>query len=221
MIVILDNLLDQAEVARVREILAKAQWQDGAKTAGWHARIVKANEQAFGPEVDAARRIVGDALAKNERFRSAALPRNLSTVMFSRYNPGMEYGTHVDDALMPVPGGRIRTDLAVTVFLSDLDSYTGGGLSIPGGPENGVRLLPGSAVVYPATSLHCVNPVESGERLAAVFWVQSVVRDETARETLFDLARARRMVFEKEGKSPAFDLIAKSHANLLRRWADV
>jgi PKHD-type hydroxylase len=220
-IVILDNLIDAGEVARVREILAKVQWQEGAKTAGWHARLVKANEQAAGPEIEPARRIVTEALSRNEQFRSAALPRNLTAIMFSRYKPGMEYGTHVDDALMPVAGGRIRTDMAVTVFLSDLETYTGGGLSIPGGTETGVRLPPGSAIVYPATSLHRVIPVESGERLAAVFWVQSVVRDEAARETLFDLARARRMIFEKEGKSPAFDLIAKSHANLLRRWAEV
>ncbi len=221
MIVILDNLLDAAEAARVRDVLRAAQWQDGAKTAGWHARTVKANEQAGGADVEAARRIVADALGKNERFRAAAMPRNLSTIMFSRYKPGMEYGTHVDDALMPVAGARIRTDLAVTVFLSELDSYAGGGLSIPGSHDSGIRLAPGSAVLYPATSLHRVIPVEAGERLAAIFWVQSVVRDEAARETLFDLARARRMIFEKEGKSAAFDLIAKSHANLLRRWAEV
>ena len=221
MIVILDNLLNASEVARLREMLATAQWHDGAKTAGWHARTVKINEQAGGPELESARRLVGEALGKNERFRAAALPRNLTTIMFSRYKPGMEYGTHVDDALMPAGPVRIRTDLAVTLFLSDLDSYVGGGLSIPGSHEGGIRLEPGSAIVYPATSLHRVMPVETGERLAAVFWVQSVVRDEAARETLFDLAQVRRMIFEKEGKSPAFDLIAKSHANLLRRWAEV
>ena len=169
MIVILDNLLDTEEVARVREGLAAAQWQEGAKTAGWHARIVKTNEQAVGASVEGPRRIVSEALARSERFRSAALPRNLSAILFSRYRPGMEYGTHVDDALMPVGQVRMRTDLAVTLFVSDLDSYLGGGLCIPGAADIGVRLPPGSAVVYPATSLHRVLPVQTGERLAAVF----------------------------------------------------
>lgn len=221
MIAILDDLLNPIEVTRIRDALARATWQDGANTAGRHARMVKNNEQATGPEVDAARRTIAETLARNELFNSAALPRNMTAIMFSRYRPGMEYGTHIDNALMPAGGARLRTDLAMTVFLSDPDSYTGGALSIPGIAESGIRLPAGSAVLYPATSLHRVTPVESGERLAAVLWVQSIVREEAARETLFDLARARRMLLESEGKTEAFDLIAKSHANLVRRWAEV
>jgi len=219
--IILENILDAAELLRLQAFIARANWRDGAATAGWHAQRVKHNEQADGVGIDAARSTVGDALARNEPFRSCALPRNMSTVLFSRYLPGMEYGLHVDDALMAVGPARLRSDLAMTIFLSDLDSYTGGGLLMPGAPEGGFRLRPGHGVLYPATSLHQVLPVETGARVAAVFWIQSIVREDAARETLFDLSRAGRMIFDKEGKSAAFDLISKSHANLLRRWAEV
>ncbi len=220
MIVILNDLLNPIEVTRIRDALATAQWQDGGNTAGRHAKLVKTNEQAVGPQVEAPRRVVADALARNELFKMAALPRAMSNIMFSRYRPGMEYGTHIDNVLMTVGNGRIRTDLAMTVFLSAPDSYAGGALSIAD-DERVIRLPAGSAVLYPATTLHRVTPVESGERLAAVLWVQSVVREESAREALYDLARARRMILDKDGKTEAFDLIAKSHANLMRRWAEV
>jgi PKHD-type hydroxylase len=219
-IVILDDLLNPVEVTRIRDALAGAQWQDGSSTAGRHARMVKNNEQAVGPQVEMPRRAIAEALSRNELFNMAALPRAVSSAMFSRYRPGMEYGTHIDNVLMTVGSGRIRTDLAMTVFLSDPDSYSGGALSISGA-ENGIRLAAGSAVLYPATTLHRVTPVETGERLAAVLWVQSLVREDAAREVLYDLARTRRMILDTEGKTEAFDLIAKSHANLLRRWADI
>ncbi|HVP84562.1 MAG TPA: Fe2+-dependent dioxygenase [Rhizomicrobium sp.] len=221
MIVILEDLLDPIEVTRIRDTLARAQWQDGANTAGRHARMVKNNEQAKGPDVDAARRLIADALARNEHFKMAALPRAMTPIMFSRYKPGMEYGTHIDNAMMTSATGRMRCDLAMTVFLSDPETYSGGGLSISGIAQNEIRLPAGSAVLYPATTLHRVTPVESGERLAAILWVQSLVREDAARETIYDLATARRMLLDTEGKTEAFDLIAKSHANLMRRWAEV
>lgn len=221
MIVTLQSVLNAEELGRVREALANAEWRPGSETAGWHAKTVKANEQAHGGAVDAVRKIVAAAVSRHQRFRAAAQPKRLSSIMFSRYLPGMEYGVHIDDPLMPAPQGQIRTDLAATIFLSEADTYTGGGLAIPGGPEGGVKQKPGDAVLYPATSLHRVLPVTEGERLAAVFWVQSLVRDADARETLFDLDRARRLIFQRDGKSPAFDLVAKAHSNLLRKWAEV
>ena len=221
MIVTLQNVLNAEELGRVREALAGAEWRSGADTAGWHAKGVKSNEQAHGAGVDAVRRQVAEAVSRHSRFRAAAQPKLLSAIMFSRYRPGMEYGVHVDDPLMSAPRGQMRTDLAATIFLSEPETYAGGGLAIPGAGESGVRLKPGDAVLYPATSLHRVVPVTEGERLAAIFWVQSLVRDENARETLFDLDRARRLIFQRDGKSPAFDLVAKAHANLLRRWAEV
>jgi PKHD-type hydroxylase len=151
------------------------------------------------------------------------LPRRLRPILFARYGEGRAYGAHVDDALMGLDdlAGPVRTDLAVTVFLAAADADDGGELVIEStAGEQAFKLGAGDAIAYPATTLHRVEPVTRGVRLVAVTWVQSLVRDPAAREVLFDLDAARRAVFEREGKGPAFDLVAKSHANLLRRWAE-
>jgi PKHD-type hydroxylase len=193
-------------------------FRDGRRSAGWHAKRVKANRQLADP---AAVALCREAIERSELVRAAALPRRMLAPLIVRYEPGMSYGTHVDDALM----GReelLRTDLALTLFLSAPESYDGGELVIDGaGGEQAIKLPAGSAVLYPATSLHRVAPVTRGRRDAAVTWIQSLVRDAAQRELLFDLDQARRAVFERDGKSRAFDLLAKSYANLLRMWAEV
>ncbi len=222
MIVCIGDLLDEPTLEKMRQSLGSATWDDGARTAGWHAKTVKANRQlAAGRTLNEIRESVLAALQKNDLFQAAGLPRRIGPPLVSRYEPGMTYGDHVDDALMGQGEGRLRADLAMTVFLSAPDTYEGGSLVISGtGGEQDFRLPAGSAVLYPATTLHRVAPVTSGVRLAAVLWVQSAVRDAGQREILFDLDRAKRQVFARDGKSGPFDLIAKSHANLLRRWAD-
>lgn len=222
MILCLSQILNAERLARIGALLEGAAFEDGAATAGWHARLVKANRQAAArhPAAREAAALVAEALRENEVFRSAVLPRRIAPVLLARYGGGESYGTHVDDALM----GRahpLRTDVAVTVFLAPPEGYAGGELVIeePAG-EQAFKLGGGDAIAYPATSLHRVAPVTSGERRVAVTWVQSLVRDPGQREILFDLDTARRQVFEREGKSPTFDLLAKSHANLLRRWAE-
>jgi len=226
MIICIANMLDDARLGKLRALLAEARFTDGRATAGWHARLVKANAQASAdhPATIQAASLVRDSLLAHPVFRAAALPRRLRPILFARYGAGQSYGAHVDDALMggaDDPGGPLRTDIAVTVFLGDPESYAGGELVIETtAGEQAFRLGAGQAVVYPATTLHRVAPVTEGERLVAVTWAQSLVRDPAAREVLFDLDAARRAVFEREGKSAAFDLIAKSHANLLRRWAE-
>lgn len=225
MLVCIAPLLDRAALGKVRSLLEAARFAYGARTAGWHAREVKRNRQA-GADDPAARQagaIVSAALLDNAVFRAAVLPRRLRPVLFARYGAGEAYGAHVDDALMGAgeAGGPLRTDVAVTVFLAAPDAYAGGELVVEdAGGEQAVKLDAGAAVAYPATSLHRVAPVASGERLVAVTWAQSLVRDPAARGILFDLDTARRQVFAREGKGAAFDLIAKSHANLLRRWAE-
>lgn len=224
MIICISNLLDAATLGKVRELLGRARFADGKATAGWHARLVKDNEQAVAshPATQEAAGLVAAALRGNEVFRSAVLPQRLRPVLFARYGEARSYGAHVDDALMGLddPAGPVRTDVAVTVFLAPSASYEGGELVIESTVgEQAFRLEAGDAIAYPATTLHRVAPVTSGERLVAVTWVQSLVRDPAAREVLFDLDAARRAVFEREGKGPAFDLITKSHANLLRLWA--
>lgn len=214
-------LLEGEALAKVRRIAHAARYRDGAETAGWHARAVKHNRQAEAADVAEAAAIVAEALNKHPVFRSAALPQRLSPILFNRYAEGMDYGPHVDDALMSAGGARLRSDVSFTLFLDDPQSYEGGELVIEStGGEQPVKLAAGACVVYPATQLHRVAPVSRGQRHAAVGWVQSLVRDAAQREILFDLDTARRAVFEQHGKSETFDLLAKTYANLLRRWAE-
>lgn len=141
--------------------------------------------------------------------------------MFSRYQGGMYYGTHIDNAIMG-DEELMRSDLSLTLFLSDPANYTGGELVIESTQgEQAFKLDAGSMVVYPTTTLHRVEPVTEGERLAAVTWVQSLVRDAHNREILFDLDTVRDTLSQKSGKTAEFDLLSKSIANLLRKWADV
>lgn len=221
MILCLSQILDAEKRDRIDTLLEAAEFEDGAGTAGWHARLVKANRQAAPrhPATREAAALVATALREHAVFRSAVLPRRIAPVILARYAGGESYGTHVDDALMG--NDLLRSDVAVTVFLAPPESYEGGELVIEDSAgEQAFKLGAGDAIAYPATSLHRVAPVTSGERRVAVTWVQSLVRDAGQREILFDLDTARRQLFEREGKSATFDLLAKSHANLLRRWAE-
>src|SRR5262249_4486752 len=151
-------------------------WASGKRTAGAAARGVKENLQADGanPRVRALARFVVEALERHPLFSIAARPARLTPVMFSRYEPGMTYGAHTDDALMGAGEGRLRTDLAFTLFLAERSSYEGGALVVESAlGEQEVALEAGDAVLYPAGSIHRVAPVTSGARLAAVGWVQS------------------------------------------------
>ena len=216
----LTGVLDAAALARIHEGLARLDFADGNRSAGWHAREVKHNEQLTDPQLGD---LVLRGLKAHPVFQAAALPRRLQGPLFSRYRPGMRYGTHVDNAIMGSEAAPLRSDLAVTVFLSPPDRYDGGELLIEshGGIQD-YKLDAGQALVYPATSLHRVEPVTRGERLAAILWVQSFVRDGAQREILFDLDTARKLIWEQAAgqATPSFDLLAKSYANLLRAWAE-
>ncbi len=226
MILCIGGVLTKEELRQVNTRLGKTRFTSGARTAGWHARQVKKNEQAAyprSPGMTAAAGIVTVALNRNDLFKLAVRPQRQTPVLFNRHQPGMEYGAHVDDALMrDADGATLRTDIAVTVFLSDPDTYDGGALIIEDtAGERVYRLAAGDAIAYPATTLHRVEPVSRGARLAAVLWVQSQVPDAAQREILFDLDTARRAMFQAGGKTREFDLVTKSHANLLRRWSQV
>lgn len=216
----LSNVLDSETLQRIRTMLATAVFADGAITAGWNARPVKHNLQATH---EGAAQLVDQGLSRHPMFVGAAFPARLRAPLFSRYLPGMSYGTHVDNPLM---GGAtpLRADLAVTLFLSDPADYDGGELVLDtAGGTQAYKLAAGQAIVYPATTLHQVAEVTRGERLAAVLWVQSLVRDASRREILFDLDTVRRKLWDQAGRvaTPEFDLLSKSHANLLRAWAEL
>lgn len=222
MILCIANVLSGEELARLRGALERVRFVDGKATAGWHARLVKHNTQAEAGsrKVRELQRMVAEALERNALFGLAARPRTVRPVLFSRYKPDMAYGAHVDDAIM---GGSepMRSDVALTLFLSDPGDYDGGELVLDTtAGEQDFKLVAGAMVVYPSSTLHRVEPVTRGARLAAVSWVQSLVRDPAKREILFDLDTTRRALFEREGKNADFDRLSKSVANLLRLWAE-
>ncbi|MGF1603463.1 MAG: Fe2+-dependent dioxygenase [Thermosynechococcaceae cyanobacterium] len=217
MIVEIENVLTSAELETLTSTLAKAEFVDGKITAGWHAKLVKQNMQMQRnvPEAADLRELVESALKRHPLFTAVVRPRKIHSILFSRYEPGMAYGSHVDNAFM----GPWRSDVSFTLFLGT--GYQGGELVIEQSDgEWRYKLERGSAIAYPSSTLHRVEPVTDGTRLVAVGWVQSIVRDPQKRELLFDLDTARRSLFAREGKTIEFDLISKSHANLLRQWAD-
>ena len=216
--IVIGNVLTAEEVGTVVAALKRARFVDGRLTAGFAARAVKNNRQAAGSDrsLETIRKLIATRLLDNEIFCLAVRPKALSALLFSRYEKSMHYGSHVDDALID----GMRTDVSFTLFLSDADAYDGGELVIESAAgEETFKLAAGSLVAYPATTLHRVAAVTRGVRLAAAGWARSFVRDGAQRELLFDLDTARRQLFAREGKSPEFDLIAKSFANLMRMWA--
>jgi PKHD-type hydroxylase len=216
--IVVGNVLSADEIGLVRETLAGATFEDGRETAGFAARLVKNNRQATNDRtIETVRKLVEERILGHEVFAMAVRPKALTSVMFSAYEPGMHYGSHVDDALMQ----GMRTDVSFTLFLSDPDSYDGGELVIESASgEDAVKLAAGSLLAYPSTTLHHVAPVTRGTRLAAVGWARSYVRDAARREILFDLDTARRQLFAREGKSAEYDLVSKSLANLMRMWVE-
>jgi PKHD-type hydroxylase len=217
---VLDNVLNTAEVARLCESLARVPFRDGRLSAGPAARQVKNNEQADGSdaEVAALANSVRMAFDRHPTFHALVRPIRWSNLMFSRYAPGHRYGLHTDDASMvDEHGWPLRTDTSFTLFLADPGDYEGGALRIvDGAGERLIRAAAGSAVLYPTGVLHEVMPVTRGARLACVGWVQSLIRRTDQRELLFDLECVRREW--PEGTAPL--LLDKAIGNLLRMWGE-
>ena len=226
MLIAIPDVLDPAALARVRGLIDPADWIDGNATSGEQSALAKRNEQL--PEDSAAAREAGgavlDALAKSPLFVAAALPLKVFPPLFNRYAGGQAFGTHVDNAVRIRRGSdfRIRADLSATLFLADPDSYDGGELVVEDVfGEQRVKLPAGHMVLYPASSLHRVEPVTRGTRVASFFWIQSMVRDDGARRILFDLDRATQAVAMDKGQGdPTTVQLTGVYHNLLRRWAD-
>ncbi|MEM9507530.1 MAG: Fe2+-dependent dioxygenase [Cyanobacteria bacterium P01_E01_bin.35] len=223
MIFTIDQVLNPDELLQINQTLDHAEFADGKLTAGWHAKLVKNNQQLTrGKTQQELQSRIRAALNKNPLFQSAIRPKLIHSLLFSRYDVGMSYDTHVDNALMNSSSGCYRSDVSFTLFLSSPQAYAGGELVIEGvQSDQSFKLEAGAAIIYPSTSLHRVNPVTKGTRTVVVGWVQSIIRDPGDREILFDLDTARRAIFAKSGKTPEFDLVSKSIANLLRKWSEV
>jgi PKHD-type hydroxylase len=227
MLVTIDQALDSAQVAALRELLLGSEeaWVDGRATAGYQGAPVKHNRQ-FDERSDAAARgraIVLGALERHPQFISAALPNLVYPPMFNRYCEGMTFGAHVDGGvrLDPHTGRKLRTDVSATLFLSDPADYHGGELEIfDTYGSHGVKLQAGDLLLYPASSLHQVTPVTRGERLACFLWIQSLVRDEGRRSLLYDMDLAIQRLNQTGADDEARRTLVGCYHNLLRQWAE-
>ena len=227
MMVHVPNLLSSEQVAHMRSVLSGTDWVDGKVTAGAQSAGAKHNLQV--PENAPAARALGDmiltALGQNERFNSAALALRVFPPLFNRYDQGMNFGAHIDNAIRFVKGAsqpiRVRTDLSATLFLTDPEEYDGGELVIEDTfGSHQVKLPAGDLVVYSATSRHHVTPVTRGSRWSSFFWIQSMIRDEAARTMLFELDNAIQSLRKRLGDSEEVVSLTGLYHNLVRRWAD-
>ncbi|HTI57285.1 MAG TPA: Fe2+-dependent dioxygenase [Verrucomicrobiae bacterium] len=226
MLLHIPRVLTESQLTRGRALLEDAKWVDGRTTAGHLSARAKHNLQvAEGtPEAREMGEVIVTALERTPLFMSAALPRRVFPPLFNRYEPGMAFGAHVDNAIRQVAGSplRVRTDLSATLFLSRPDEYDGGELVVDDTyGAHSVKLPAGDLILYPATSLHRVQPVTRGIRLASIFWVQSMVGDDAERSLLFDLDMAISQVAEASPDSPAVVALTGCYHNLLRRWSEV
>lgn len=226
MLIEIPELFSAAEALAIRKQLEQADWIDGKVTAGHQSGKVKSNRQL--PEDhplanELGQRII-ERLTGNNIFMSAALPQKIFPPLFNLYEGGESFGYHIDNAIRPVKGTqeRVRTDLSMTLFFSEPDSYEGGELVIEDtfGTQQ-VKLAAGSAVLYPGTSLHKVNPVTKGARISSFFWLQSLVREDSERALLLQLDVAIQRLTQDARGHKALEELTGIYHNLLRKWADV
>ena len=226
MMLAVPDLLDKEAMARIREIVDGGEWVDGNVTSGHQSALAKRNMQ-LPEESQAAReagRLVLEALGRSPLFIAAALPLKIFPPLFNRYQGGEAFGTHVDNAVR-IHGQsefRLRSDLSATLFLEDPESYQGGELVVEGNfGANAAKLPAGHLLLYPASSLHRVEPVTKGARVASFFWIQSMVRDDAARAILFDLDQSIQAIAGERGHDDREVVrLTGIYHNLLRRWAD-
>jgi len=226
MLIAIPQVLDGDGVARLRAVIDAGEWVDGNVTSGPQAALAKNNEQlaeGSAAAVEGAAMVI-EALGRSPLFFAAALPLRIFPPLFNRYGAGHGFEVHVDNAIRIQRGSdfRIRSDLSMTLFLEDPAAYDGGELVIEDhyGVQS-VKLPAGHAVLYPSSSLHKVNPVTRGVRVASFFWLQSMVRDDGDRRSLFDLDRnVQRLTAELGAKDRSVIELTGLYHNLLRKWAD-
>jgi PKHD-type hydroxylase len=223
MLLQIPGVLTPEQVAHFRSRLDGAGWVDGNVTSGHQSAKAKYNEQI--PEASAEARELGEAilvaLSRNPLFMSAAVPKQVFPPLFNRYREGMTFGNHIDAAIRAhgPTGVRIRTDISATLFLSAPGEYDGGDLLVEDtyGVQR-VKLDAGSLVLYPSTSLHRVEPITRGARVASFFWIQSLVREDAQRALLFDLDMAIVRLTKDHPGDPALISLTGVYNNLLRMW---
>jgi len=224
MLLHIPNVLTAQEVAEFRRRLNESDWTDGVETVGPQGARVKHNQQL--PDTSSQKAELGQAVLAALRrcplFFAAALPRKILSPRFNRYAGGGEYGFHVDGAVMSISDDeQLRSDISCTLFLNDPEEYDGGRLVISDTyGEHSVALPAGDAVIYPSSSLHRVEPVTRGERIASFLWIQSLVRDDRQRRMLFELDTSiQKLTLDGADQDAVLQLTGVYH-NLLRLWSD-
>lgn len=220
------NALSPEILAHCRTLVEAGDWQDGRITAGSQSGQVKQNLQLpeDSPAAVEARELILAELSQNALFISAALPKRIFPPLFNRYEgQANTFGNHVDNAIRSsrTTGALVRTDVSVTLFLNDPDDYDGGELVVEDtfGVQR-IKLPAGDLILYPSSSIHRVEPVTSGARLASFFWVESMIRSDDQRRLLFDMDMSIMNLRQSDGESPAVVKLTGCYHNLLRMWAD-
>ena len=224
MLIRIPAVLDHSELEIVRRLLQKAPFVDGKLSAGQAARRIKNNQEVDrgARELEQLNNLIMGKLVQHPIYRSAALPVRVAAPYYARYHAGMHYGDHVDDPIMGANGQIYRSDLSITIFLSEPSDYEGGELMINTSfGEQAIKYAAGDAVLYSAATRHRVAEVTQGERLVAVTWVQSLVRDPNQRELLHELNSVRERLLANAPESEDAKQVNKSYVNLIRMWGDV
>ncbi len=224
MILIIDDVVPASALRRAREILARAPFVDGKLSAGSAASRVKTNQEVArgAHEIDELNALIMPPLVRHPTYRGGAFALHVAAPFYARYVPGTAYGDHVDDPIMGADGVVYRSDVAITIFLSEPGDYDGGELVVRTTlGQQRIKLAAGAAVLYPASTLHHVAPVTRGERLVAVTWVQSAIRDPARRELLYELNIAREKFLRDAADAPETALVNRCYVNLVRMWSDM
>lgn len=223
MLLPIENIISAEDASRLRQVIEKEEWLDGKRTAGSLAATVKSNLQLNETSKTAQHlsQVIADAVQQHPLFVSASLPKSVFPPRFNCYQNGGHYGLHVDNSIMTLPNGSsMRTDVSATLFLNNADDYEGGELSIEtqyGAQE--IKMNAGDLILYPSTSLHEVKPVTSGKRLAAFFWIQSMVANPVQREQLFELDQSIQVLTQERGSDDnEVRRLSGLYHNLLRGW---
>ena len=217
------EVLTSKELGYIQDVLGKASFVDGKLSAGMVASRIKNNEEVDmrATELQQLNNLVMGKLVQHPVYRAAALPMKVAAPFYARYKKGMNYGDHVDDPIMHADG-PYRSDVSITIFLSDANDYEGGELVVNTqfGPRE-VKLPAGHAVMYPSSSVHHVAEVTSGQRQVAVTWVQSLIRDPAKRELLYDMHQVREKMLQAAPDDEDTKKIDRSYVNLIRMWSDL
>ena len=224
MLVTIPEVLTKDDISVIQDLIATANFHDGRTSAGSEAVAVKNNQEMSISEIEMQRlnNLVMGKLVQNPTYIAAAFAKKIAAPFYAKYTEGMFYGNHIDDPVMGPPNQRYRTDISITIFLNEPEEYDGGELVISTTfGEQKIKLSAGNAVLYPSSSTHQVAEVTRGERLVAVTWLQSTIRDAAKREILYNLSQARETLIKKSPDSIELEQLSNSYVNLLRMWSDI